>query len=85
MMSNFILSGFLLSAFLLCVCFLTPCFAVVAALIELTTLVLTDGSDGFHLCLSIAEACILAALGPGAYSVDARLFGRKLLDIPPRK
>jgi uncharacterized membrane protein YphA (DoxX/SURF4 family) len=26
----------------------------------------------------------LAALGPGAYSIDARLFGRKQLRIPPR-
>ena len=27
----------------------------------------------------------LALLGPGAYSVDARLFGRRLLVVPPRK
>jgi len=26
----------------------------------------------------------LVALGPGAYSIDARLFGRKQLRIPPR-
>ena len=27
----------------------------------------------------------LALLGPGAYSVDARLFGRRLVVVPPRK
>ena len=31
-----------------------------------------------------AISLALAALGPGAYSTDARLFGRKELRIPPR-
>ena len=31
-----------------------------------------------------AIALSLVALGPGAYSLDARLFGRKQLRIPPR-
>jgi hypothetical protein len=26
----------------------------------------------------------VAALGPGAYSIDARLFGRKVLKVPRR-
>jgi hypothetical protein len=26
----------------------------------------------------------LAMLGPGAWSIDARLFGRKYIDIPER-
>ena len=27
----------------------------------------------------------LALLGPGAYSIDARLFGRRVVVVPPRK
>jgi hypothetical protein len=28
---------------------------------------------------------VLAALGPGGYSIDAHLFGRKLLIVQPHK
>jgi uncharacterized membrane protein YphA (DoxX/SURF4 family) len=35
--------------------------------------------------IPFAVICLsLVALGPGAYSIDARLFGRKQLRIPPR-
>ena len=33
----------------------------------------------------IIDAAALALLGPGAYSVDARLFGRRVTVIAPRK
>ena len=38
----------------------------------------------FHLVISILISAALAILGPGAYSVDARIFGRKLLTVPSR-
>jgi len=34
---------------------------------------------------SILEAIALALLGPGAYSLDAKLFGRRVMVVPPRK
>jgi hypothetical protein len=52
--------------------FLTPYCAVVSCGLELVLLVIT-GSNRFQLTV---------VLGPGAYSVDARLFGRKLIKIP---
>jgi putative oxidoreductase len=36
-----------------------------------------------HILLGILSAA-LAMLGPGAWSVDARLFGRKRIEIPQR-
>ena len=34
---------------------------------------------------SILEAIALALLGPGAYSLDSKLFGRRVMVVPPRK
>jgi hypothetical protein len=34
---------------------------------------------------AILEVAALALLGPGAYSVDARLFGRRVIVVSPRK
>jgi hypothetical protein len=34
--------------------------------------------------MSILSGGAVALLGPGAYSIDARIFGRHLLSIPPR-
>lgn len=42
---------------------------------------LSLGSDtGFHLLMAALGAS-LVMLGPGAWSIDARLFGRKRIDI----
>jgi uncharacterized membrane protein YphA (DoxX/SURF4 family) len=63
--------------------FLTPFCAAIACLMELALLVLPGGSNGLQLCMSALTAGAAAVLGPGAYSVDARIFGRKLITIPP--
>jgi putative oxidoreductase len=41
------------------------------------------GQVWIHVMLALLSACI-AMLGPGAWSVDARLFGRKRFDIDRR-
>jgi len=33
----------------------------------------------------LLTAAALTLLGPGAYSIDARLFGRRVVVVPPRK
>ena len=63
--------------------FLTPYCAALSCLIELILLVTTAVPSGFHLAMSALTAAAAAVLGPGAYSLDARLFGRKLIKIPP--
>jgi len=39
--------------------------------------------NGFQFGMAGLTAASMVALGPGAYSLDARFFGRKLIKIPP--
>ena len=69
----------LLAASLLLLGCWTPAASVCAALLSIG-MALTDN----HWELHIAQAAIalgLLALGPGAWSIDARLYGRKHIDI----
>jgi putative oxidoreductase len=61
----------------------TPIAGVFMALSELTLLVFTFSGASMHIALA-ALAAALAMLGPGAWSVDAHLFGRKRIQIPER-
>jgi hypothetical protein len=35
------------------------------------------------LCMATLSALALVMLGPGAYSIDARRFGRRVVVLPP--
>ncbi|WP_044176852.1 hypothetical protein [Granulicella mallensis] len=83
--SLWVLIVFLLPAFSLIVGLLTPYGSMICCLIQLVVLFKTGGSNGFHLAMSILNGGTVALLGPGAYSIDARLFGRQLLILPSRK
>ena len=61
----------------------TPVAASVAAFLELWIVVSRSGLEGAPIFLA-AMAASLAMLGPGAWSVDARLFGRRRIDFPDR-
>ena len=67
---------------LLCLGFLTPVVSVVACAFEMTALLLAGQADGRFIALSSLNAIAIALLGPGAYSVDARLFGRREIVFP---
>lgn len=63
--------------------FMTPAAAVLCVLLELATWLSGLGSfQAVHLCATL-DAVALMLLGPGAYSVDARLFGRRKIVLPP--
>ena len=62
----------------------TPIAGAVLALVQLFHLLMSRGDPWTDILLGALGAA-LAVLGPGAWSVDARLFGWKRMDIRERK
>jgi hypothetical protein len=75
----------LLLAIFLCLGFLTPYCAVLNCLIGLATLIMSGGNNELYPAIAVVDSGVVAVLGPGAYSIDARIFGRRLLTVPPRR
>jgi putative oxidoreductase len=61
----------------------TPVAGLFLAVSELFLLLLPSSSASMHIVLTALGAS-LAMIGPGAWSLDARLFGRKRIRIPQR-
>ncbi len=66
--------------FLLVVGLWTPLGAALQAAIEFYFLLTQSNSPERHVALAVI-ALALAMLGPGAFSFDARLFGRRRIDL----
>ncbi len=62
----------------------TPIVGTFIALIEIWNMLTVAGDKSVWLLLGTA-AVALAMLGPGLWSIDARLFGWKRIEAPPRK
>jgi uncharacterized membrane protein YphA (DoxX/SURF4 family) len=58
----------------------TPVMGALAAAIELLIAFSPVGGDATHILLAILSFS-LALLGPGAWSIDGHIFGRKRIDI----
>jgi uncharacterized membrane protein YphA (DoxX/SURF4 family) len=61
----------------------TPLAGIAVAAIELSRILTSD--DLFASVLAATISAALAMLGPGRWSVDARLFGWKRIEAPPRR
>jgi hypothetical protein len=59
--------------------FITPIACAVAALTEIYYLRNASGADQWPMVFTLLVFVALGLLGPGAYSVDAKLFGRRLI------
>jgi hypothetical protein len=65
---------------LLCIGLMTPVVSAVACLFDLVSLLVPAVHADIRLVvLSSLNAAAIALLGPGAYSLDARLFGRRVI------
>ena len=62
----------------------TPIVGTSVALIEIWKMLTLTGDKWVWLLLGTAGAA-LAMLGPGLWSIDARLFGWKRIEAPPRE
>jgi len=79
-----------LAALLMSLCLtigvLTPCLSLIACVYSLVNLFGVDSFANELIFASlILNSAALALLGPGAYSVDAQLFGRRVVVMLPPK
>ena len=73
-----------LIALFLCAGFLTPILTVIAGAVGIVTLFFAEPGNVISI-LRILTFAALFFLGPGAYSIDAKLFGLRVTVVPPRK
>ena len=66
-------------AFGLCVGVLTPYVCALCCVMELGSFSWLSWTEIAHQSFLVLVTASLAGLGPGAYSVDAKLFGRRVI------
>jgi len=74
----------LVAGFLLILGLWTPIVGTLVAVIEAWKILTRPGDLWLWLLLGTVSGA-LAMLGPGRWSIDARLFGWKRVEVPPRK
>jgi len=80
-----LLIGSFLAAATLFIGLMTPLAALLALAVQLALPLIcsVDFLGTGNVAISILNALALSMLGPGSYSIDAYLFGRRVIDLPP--
>ena len=65
--------------------FLTPFFCVFVVALVVGNMIVNPHASSVFCVIAIANAAALGLLGPGAYSLDSRLFGRRVTVVRPLK
>jgi hypothetical protein len=65
--------------------FLTPLFALICGLLKVSALAGATQILAPLVILTLLLAAAVAMLGPGAYSLDAKMFGRRVVLLPPQR
>jgi hypothetical protein len=74
-----------LASLCLAVGFVTPAMSVIAAAAAVVEIAAGPHAQGLVAgVVLLLDAAALGLLGPGAYSIDARLFGRRVTVLPVR-
>jgi hypothetical protein len=71
--------GLAIVASLLCLGLFTPASCVAAGIIQIAMGFDPPDKDPFQFAFSLSVDAALFLIGPGAYSIDSRLFGRRLI------
>jgi hypothetical protein len=80
---HLLVAGVTLISISLSIGFLTPYLSATACAFAVVNLLIGHHAGSLNGIFQIFDAAALALLGPGAYSVDARLFGRRVTVVQP--
>ena len=80
-----IFAGGLLVSLALLIGYLTPLASAIAGAFSIVNFLIFRQADALIFAVTILDAAALALLGPGAYSLDSRLYGRSVTVVPPRR
>jgi hypothetical protein len=78
-----VFAGVLLISFSLLIGFLTPFLCLSGAAVVIAHMLINPQGSSVICVIAIANAVALALLGPGAYSLDSKLFGRRVTIVRP--
>jgi hypothetical protein len=81
-LSGWTLGALALPCLALSVGFLTPIAATLVLICHVLASSNLSGGAGLD-SIAVLDALVLVLIGPGAYSIDARRFGRRLVVLPP--
>jgi uncharacterized membrane protein YphA (DoxX/SURF4 family) len=67
---------------LVCAGLLTRFASITCAITQCATIVFVASTQPVHGVIAAMASIALSLLGPGAYSLDAWLFGRRIVELP---